>query len=56
MEADAASWERNRGKPLEIQTPPVDFERRYFSCCGPFYWIAGDPRHAVCPHLAEIGD
>lgn len=51
------TWEKNRGRAISIETPPTDLvDLRYWSCRGPFYYIAGSNEYAVCPHLAEIGD
>lgn len=52
-------WQRVRGTPIEIETPPVSVESTgmasHTKCREPHYRVVGSPFY-VCSHIAEIGD
>lgn len=52
---DRGKWDRLRGTPVAIRTPPVPAAAN-FKCNGPFYQLAADEDSAVCLHLVDLGD
>lgn len=57
---DKKGWNKVRGKPVRIITPPLDYLPEDAICEGPFYGLVDKEGHEceeiACIHYLEIGD